>query len=63
MFPVARAVLLSMRERDDFGCAENSVSAAEQVKRDCCHTPAVVSTLLTLLHGSLSFYASTTPLQ
>ena len=49
MFPVARAVLLSMRERDDFGCAENSVSAAEQVKRDCCHTPAVVSTLLTPL--------------
>ena len=47
MFPVARAVLLSMRERDDFVCAENC--AAEQVKTDCCHTPAVVSTLLTPL--------------
>ena len=48
MFPVARAVLLSMRERDDFGCAENCL-LREQVKRDCCHTPAVVSTLLTPL--------------
>ena len=48
MFPVARAVLLSMRERDDFGCGWK-LSAAEQVKRDCCHTPAVVCTLLTPL--------------
>ena len=47
MFPVARAVLLSMREREDFvGVLK---IAAEQVKRDCCHTPAVVSTLLTPL--------------
>ena len=47
MFPVARAVLLSMREREDFVCVLKT--AAEQVKTDCCHTPAVVSTLLTPL--------------
>ena len=44
MFLAARAVLLSMRAREDFGCAENG-SAAEQIKPDCCHTPAVVSIL------------------
>ena len=33
------------------------LSAAEQIKPDCCHTPAVVSNLLTPLPGSLSFYA------
>ena len=48
MFPVARAVLLSMRASEDLGRAEK-LSAAEQVKSDCCHTPAVVSTLLTPL--------------
>ena len=32
------------------------LSAAEQIKPDCCHTPAVVSILLTPLPGSLSFY-------
>ena len=47
MFPVARAVLLSMREREDFGCAENWLRL--RVKPDCCRTPAVVSTLLTPL--------------
>ena len=30
-------------------CVCWKLSAAEQVKRDCCHTPAVVSTLLTPL--------------
>ena len=35
------------------------LSAAEQVKSDCCHTPAVVSTLLTPLPVSCSL---TTPL-
>ena len=41
MFPVGRAVLLPMRVSEDFVCAENC--AAEQVKPDCCHTPAVFS--------------------
>ena len=31
-------------ERTDFGCAEK-LSAAEQIKPDCCCTPAVVSIL------------------
>ena len=44
MFPSARAVLLSMRASDDFVCAEK-LSAAEQIKPDCCRTPAVVSIL------------------
>ena len=48
LFPVARPVLLSMREYEDFGVCWK-LSAAEQVKPDCCHTPAVVSTLLTPL--------------
>ena len=48
MFRVARAVLLSMRASEDFGCAEK-LSAAEQIKPDCCRTPAVVSILLTPL--------------
>ena len=57
MFLAARAVFLSMREREDFVCAEK-LSAAEQIKPDCCHTPAVVSTLLTPLPVSCP---STTP--
>ena len=57
MFPVARAVLLSMRASEDFGCAEK-LSAAEQIKPDCCRTPAVVSILLTPLPVSCH---STTP--
>ena len=44
MFRVARAVLLSMHASEDFGGAEKS-SAVEQIKPDCCHTPAVVSIL------------------
>ena len=44
MFPAARAVLLSMRASEDFGGAEK-LSAAEQIKPDCCRTPAVVSIL------------------
>ena len=44
MFRAARAVLLSMRASEDFGCAEK-LSAAEQIKPDCCRTPAVVSIL------------------
>ena len=40
--PAARAVLLSMRAREDFGCA-GKLSAAEQIKPDCFRTPAVVS--------------------
>ena len=48
MFPAARAVLLSMRASEDFVCAEK-LSAAEQIKPDCCRTPAVVSILLTPL--------------
>ena len=31
-----------MRASEDFGCAEK-LSAAEQIKPDCCRTPAVVS--------------------
>ena len=54
MFRVARAVLLSMRVSEDFVCAEK-LSAAEQIKPDCCRTPAVVSILLTPLPGSVSF--------
>ena len=42
----------------DFGVCWK-LSAAEQVKPDCCHTPAVVSTLLTPLPVSCSL---TTPL-
>ena len=45
---------------EDFGCAENELSAAEQIKPDCCHTPAVVSILLTPLPVSCP---STTPLR
>ena len=56
MFRVAHAVLLSMRASEDFGCAEK-LSAAEQIKPDCCRTPAVVSILLTPLPGSVSFDA------
>ena len=41
MFPAARAVLLSMRASEDFGCAEK-LSAAEQIKPDCCRTPAAI---------------------
>ena len=48
MFRVARAGLLSMRASEDFACAEK-LSAAEQIKPDCCGTPAVVSILLTPL--------------
>ena len=48
MFPAARAVLLSIRASEDFGRAEK-LSAAEQIKPDCCRTPAVVSILLTPL--------------
>ena len=57
MFRAARAVLLSMRASEDFGCAER-LSAAEQIKPDCCRTPAVVSILLTPLPVSCP---STTP--
>ena len=57
VFPAARAVLLSMRASEDFGCAEK-LSAAEQIKPDCCRTPAVVSILLTPLPVSCP---STTP--
>ena len=57
MFPAARAVLLSMRASEDFVRAEK-LSAAEQIKPDCCHTPAVLSILLTLLPVSCP---STTP--
>ncbi len=57
MFPAARAVLLSMRASEDFVCAEK-LSAAEQIKPDCCRTPAVVSILLTPLPVSCP---STTP--
>ena len=42
MFIAARAVLLSMRASEDFGCAEK-LPAVEQIKPDCCRTPAVVS--------------------
>ena len=45
---------------EDFGCTENELSAAEQIKPDCCHTPAVVSILLTPLPVSCP---STTPLR
>ena len=33
MFPVARAVLLSMRERDDFGIVPNMLLASEDIKQ------------------------------
>ena len=62
MFLAARAaVLLSMRAREDFGCAEKW-SAAEQIKPDCCRTPAVVSIFTDSAACVLSFYHST-PLQ
>ena len=59
MFPAARTVLLSMRASEDIGCAE---SAAEQIKLDCCRTPAVVSIFPDSAACVLSFYRSTTPL-
>ena len=37
-----RSLIISMRASEDFGCAEK-LSAAEQIKPDCCRTPAVVS--------------------
>ena len=46
-----------MRASEDFVCAEK-LSAAEQIKPDCCRTPAVVSILLTQLPVSCP---STTP--
>ena len=46
-----------MRASEDFVCAEK-LSAAEQIKPDCCRTPAVVSILLTPLPVSCPF---TTP--
>ena len=58
MFPAARAVLLSMRASEDFVCAEK-LSAAEQVKPDCCRTPAVVSIFTDSAACVLSFYHST----
>ena len=58
MFPAARAVLLSMRAREDFGCAEK-LSAAEQIKPDCCRKPAVVSIFTDSAACVLSFYHST----
>ena len=59
MFFAARAVLLSMRASEDLGCAEK-LSAAEQIKPDCCRTPAVVSIFTDSAACVLSFY--TTPL-
>ena len=58
MFLAARAVLLSMRASEDFGCAEK-LSAAEQIKPDCRRTPAVVSILTDSAACVLSFYHST----
>ena len=51
VFPAARAVLLSMRASEDFGCAEK-LSAAEQIKSDCCRllTPLPVSCPSTTTH-------------
>ena len=48
-----------MRASEDIGCAE---SAAEQIKPDCCRTPAVVSIFPDSAACVLSFYRSTTPL-
>ena len=58
MFLAARAVLLSMRAREDFGCA-GKLSAAEQIKPDCCRAPAVVSIFTDSAACVLSFYHST----
>ena len=58
VFPAARAVLLSMRAREDFGCAEK-LSAAERIKLDCCRTPAVVSIFTDSAACVLSFHHST----
>ena len=55
-FLAARAILLSMRVSEDFGCAEK-LSAAEQIKPDCRHTPAVVSIFTDSAACVLSFYA------
>ena len=60
MFLAARAVLLFMRASEDFGCAEK-LSAAEQIKPDCCRTPAVVSIFTDSAACVLSLY-HTTPL-
>ena len=57
MFLAARAVLLSMRAREDFGCAEK-LSAAEQIKPDCL-SPTVVS----IFTDSTVLLRTTTPLQ
>ena len=56
MFIAARAVLLSMRASEDFGCAEK-LPAVEQIKPDCCRTPAVVSIFPDSAACVLSFYA------
>ena len=45
-----------MRASEDFGCAEK-LSAAEQIKPDCCRTPAVVSIFPDSAACVLSFYA------
>ena len=42
---MARAVLLSMRASKDFGCAEK-LSAAEQIKPDCCRLHLMLSPFL-----------------
>ena len=64
MFLAARAFLLSMRASEDFGCAEK-LSAAEQIKPDCCRTPAVVfiftdsaACVLSFYHRSITFFLS-----
>ena len=57
MFPAACAVLLSMRAREDFGCAEK-LSAAEQIKPDCCRTPAVVSIFTDSAACVLSYHST-----
>ena len=56
MFLAARAVLLSMRASEDFGCAEK-LSAAVAIKPDCCRPPAVVSIFTDSAACVLSFYA------
>ena len=62
MFRVARAVLLSMRASEDFVGAEK-LSVAEQIKPDCCRTPAVVSILTDSAARVIVLLCSTTPLQ
>ena len=61
MFLAARAVLLSMRASEDFVCAEK-LSAAEQIKPDCCRTPAVVSILTDSATWVTVLLRSSTPL-